>query len=368
MSASPSSPPVAPTADEAEQAAVAGALRTASAATLCVIVTEWFHMPLTYMSVISVYVVLDQTTAPAFQKGIERLVGRIVGVGYGALIAVFFRDSTALYLVVLATGQLAMYYVNASGRFAYSALQGGAFMAAVACTGLTAPQTVPLFALHMLEQVVLGVVVALAVAWMTAMPRALALEPGGTRWLPLRIDWLREAAMLTTSSMSTLFLTALLNLPAVPSLISAVILSLSPDRSTMRRKGRQRALGAVCGGAYGFASLALLHYQVHFLLLLALCFFGIFVAGYYTFASKEFGYVALQAGMTITMVLLGETNEVGSFETAVTRFIGVWVGLLNSLAAHFLWFGSEKDTAAGSSLARNTPCGTASFPMPVIPR
>src|SRR5262249_41701600 len=154
--------------------------------------------------------------------------------------------------------------------------------------------------------------VGMTIQWLTGGERSVAIQAAGPPLFPLRADWLRQSAMQTTAAVGTLAVASFVGLPVIPSTISAAIIAVSPDRPAMRRKGRQRALGVVVGGGYAFACLMLLHYLQQFALLLALSFAGAFVAGYYTKASKNYSYVALQAGLVIPMVLLGTANEVGT--------------------------------------------------------
>ncbi len=91
------------------------------------------------------------------------------------------------------------------------------------------------------------------------------------------------------------------------------------------------------GSLYAFAALVLLIQMPHFVLLLLLTFFGMFLAAYGTRASSAHSYVFMQMGMAIPMVLIGQNDELGSLATGWQRFLGVWAGLLASQTVEFLW-------------------------------
>jgi uncharacterized membrane protein YccC len=135
----------------------------------------------------------------------------------------------------------------------------------------------------------------------------------------------------------TLLVSAYFDLPAVPAAVSAVIIGMAPDRPAMVHKGWQRALGAVVGGGYAFVGLLILARLPYLGLLLTFVFVGMFLAAYFTKASQAYSYVALQMGMVVPMVLIGQQDELGHPWPAVQRFVGVWTGLSISLAVHWVW-------------------------------
>jgi uncharacterized membrane protein YgaE (UPF0421/DUF939 family) len=274
----------------------------------------------------------------AFQKGVERITGRVLGVFYGLILTLFLRDAPFLFLALMLFGQIVFFYVYASGRLAYAALMGGLFLGVVCAIGLAAPETVTTYARDLIIQVVLGVAMAFFVNWFSGAERILTIETGqGSLWPP-RLDWLNISAIVSTGQIVTMFVTVWLELPVLPTMISAGILGITAmTPQAMEQKGIQRALGAILGAAYATAALVLISYMPYFLLLFLLNFAGMFLAAYWTKASVKHSYAFLQMGMVMPMVLIGWTGMVGTIDTGIQRLIGVAVGLAAAEIVYLFW-------------------------------
>lgn len=331
----PVAPTTPPTGDPAT--ALGLGLRVAVATTLCLLLTEVFRLKMTSLAVYSAHLVMAQFTFSSFQKGIERIVGRVLGVAYGLVLVMLFRQTPMLYFLLLGLGMLGFFYVFAANRLAYTALNGGLFVAFMAVVGLTAPATAQVAAANLIQQIVIGVGVAFVVNWVSGEERQWTIAvPGQPLW-PLRGDWLSRAAMIATAQMGTLLATLLLDLPAVTTTISAAIIATAGDWRAMEYKAAQRAWGAAAGGGYALAAMFLLYLMPRFVLLLALVFAGMFLAAYFTRALKDWSYVALQAGLVMPMVLIGSSDSIGSLSLAYTRLEGVAIALAISEVVYFLW-------------------------------
>lgn len=321
---------------EQQSGHVIRALLVAIASCICLTITEVFHLSYSYTSVISVHIIMSNPATTIFQKGLERILGRVVGVYFGLALVMYLFEAPFLFLLVLAIGMLVFFYIYYSGRLSYTGLQGGAFVTIVVVTGLTAPEKAQSVADAMIQQIILGVVVALFLTALTGTETP-AFQTAGPPMLPLHLDWLNKAAMLTTAMFVAMGVTIWFDLPVVPSMISAALLGMAPDPAARLTKARQRARGAILGCLYAFAGLILLQQMPHFILFLLLTFLAMFFCSYYTRASKEHSYVFLQMGLAIPMVLIGQTNELGTLSTGFQRFLGVWAGMLASQAVEFLW-------------------------------
>src|SRR5262249_28417649 len=151
----------------------------------------------------------------SFQKGVERFVGRVLGLVYGLVLVWYFLDTPLLYFALLLAGQISACYIYLSGRLAYAALMAAIFMGVVALFGLTAPATAPSYVAASVVQLLLGEGVAFLVNYVTGAERTLALAVQGQPLVPLRRDWLNTSAMLSTGQVATMFWTLHLGLPAL---------------------------------------------------------------------------------------------------------------------------------------------------------
>ncbi len=159
--------------DEADNQAanVFRALLVAGASTLCLVATEVLHLGLTYMSVISVHIIMTNPSTTIFQKGLERILGRVLGVIFGLALVMYLRETPFLFLLILVTGMAIFFYIYFSGHLSYTGLQGGAFVTIIVVTGLTTPSQTLSTAESMIQQILLGVAIALLVTGMFAADR-----------------------------------------------------------------------------------------------------------------------------------------------------------------------------------------------------
>jgi hypothetical protein len=297
-----------------------------------------FHLKQGSLSVYSTHLVLSKFAFTAFQQGVERIVGRLLGIFYGLLLVLFLREVPPLYLLLMALGQLASCYVYLSGRLAYAALNAALFIGAVVAIGLTNPGNAVPYAWNVAVQLVLGVGVALLLNAVTGVERTVAIRAGGNPLWPLRADWLSKSAMLTVAQLGALLATVHLGLPVTPTMISAMTLGITPGGpGEVGKKGWLRVLGAVFGGGYAFLALALLVLMPCFPLLMALVFTGMFLAAYGTKVGGSLSYSFLQMGLVMPMVLIGSAEETASISTGLLRLVGIAVGLLIAEFVLLLW-------------------------------
>ena len=106
------------------------ALRVAGAAVVCLLLAEWWHLGHAALAVLTTYMVLAQYAYTAFQKGVERVAGRGLGIVLGLAIVTLFPNAPLVGMLVKAFALLAFFYVHFSGRLAYTFLNAGLFRSA----------------------------------------------------------------------------------------------------------------------------------------------------------------------------------------------------------------------------------------------
>ena len=138
-------------------AALAAGLRGAVAGALCVAVVEVLGLASGYVSVITVAVIVTETSKRPFQKGLERTLGRVGGVFCCTLLLMLFGDAPAVCLALVAAVLIPVCYVQASDHLAYSALLAAVFMSQTVAAGITSPRgTVAEAFLPMAAEILLG--------------------------------------------------------------------------------------------------------------------------------------------------------------------------------------------------------------------
>jgi uncharacterized membrane protein YgaE (UPF0421/DUF939 family) len=296
----------------------------------------------------------------SFQKGVERFLGRVLGLMYGLVLIWYFLDSPLLYFALLMGGQIAACYVYLSGRLAYAALMAAIFVSIVGLYGLTTPAAAPAYVASAAVQLIVGEGLAFLVNFVTGAERTLAIVVQGQPLLPLRRDWLNTAAMLSTGQMATMLWTLHLGLPTMPTMVSAMIIGITPGGNLARwRKAQQRWLGAFLAAGYSLAAVVLLAHMPYFPLLTLLVGFGLFLAAYLMKAIPAHSYTFQQMGMVVAMVLIGDRGEIGSIEKAVQRVAGIAIGLLSAGTIALVWPHTDIPSVAAPSPAPAAPADSA---------
>jgi hypothetical protein len=212
------------------------------------------------------------------------------------------------------------------------------FIGVMGSMGITTPGSAFRYAWFSILQLLLGELLAFVVNYVSGAERTVSLQIQGESLLPLRISWINTSAMLATGQLATMFATLFLELPVTPTMISAMIIGITPgDALAQWKKAWQRALGAVLGGGFALVVIVLLAHKPSLLLLIVLVFFGMFLASYLTKVSQANAYAYLQMGMVVPMVLIDAQGDIGSISKAVDRLVGVAVGLFVAGLVNLTW-------------------------------
>jgi uncharacterized membrane protein YgaE (UPF0421/DUF939 family) len=315
----------------------AHALRVSLATTLSLLVMAWFRLDYASLGAFTTWMSMIQYPVTIFQRGLERLLGRIAGILLGLGICVLFPDRPIVCLLLEGLAAGALFYVYYSGRLAYTFLNAGLYVAAIVEIGHSDPAGVTTSAWRITAAVAVGVVVADLFAWFSGMEHNLQVEPGGQSLLPLRPDWLNRSAVLVVTLILTQIATRWLRLPTEKAVISVLILMTAPDLQALVKKGELRLLGAFLGGLWALVAFVLLGLAPWLVLLAGLVFLGEFLAGYLARASTEYGYAGVQMGLVIPLVLVVNPNEFGSIGSVFQRLEGIVVAIAMALLVGGLW-------------------------------
>src|SRR5262249_7523365 len=158
-----------------------------------------------------------------------------------------FSHLPLLFGLFLALGLLAIFYLYASNRLAYAHLNGGLFMAYMAIQGITEPQNALSLAGSIVAQLLLGLFGVGVGRWVSGAEGSIAVVTRGEALWPLRLDWLNRSAEITTTQVAALLLGVTLDLPLIPTSISASMIAVVPDAPARHRKGLDRLLGVFLG-------------------------------------------------------------------------------------------------------------------------
>src|SRR6266853_1693234 len=86
------------------------ALLTAGGTAACLVLAEWLGLEHANLAVWTTYLVMAQYAFTRFQKGLERVVGRGLGILAGLVLTTWFHDTALLTLVLVAALLTAFFY------------------------------------------------------------------------------------------------------------------------------------------------------------------------------------------------------------------------------------------------------------------
>jgi len=185
--------------------------------------------------------------------------------------------------------------------------------------------------------VVLGVVVADMVSWLSGAERDFDIQLGEAPLFPLRANWLNQSLMLAVTALLTLLGAHALGLPPAIAAISVMVLTVTPHVQAMILKGELRLAGAFLATVWALGTFLLVGLVPHLALLAGLLFLGQFVAAYLTQTAGKYNYVGLQMGLVLPMLVVAPSVEFGSLTPAVQRVEGILLGMLTSVVVASVW-------------------------------
>ncbi len=307
------------------------ALRSGCAAALSLIVAEHFHLAYANLAVWTTHMVMNQIEFTSFQKGLERVVGRGLGIVVGLVLLTIFRNSMYLGFAFECLALMVFFYVFFSKRLSYTFLNAGLYVAVIMHIGRASPQSAAPEGWQMFVAVVVGVIVADLVMWLTRAEHDISIQAGGDALFPLDGNRLGQCAMLVATVAVSQLTVTYFDLPKSATLVSVMVLTVVPDLHQLLRKGELRLLGALLAMAFALGSLLLLVQMPHFALFVALLFLGSYLATYLARVGGSWAYAGVQMGLVLPMIMVVPADQFGTMTAAVARLQGVVIALGASL-------------------------------------
>jgi uncharacterized membrane protein YccC len=313
------------------------ALLTGIASVVCLVLAEVLHLKHNDLAVWTTFLVMAQYTFTSFQKGVERVVGRGVGIFAGLVLTNWFNEVPLATFAVIGVLLTACFYIYFSGRLAYTFLQAGLYLVAVFQIGHSDPTSALGEAEELFGAVVLGVAVADVINWLAGVEGDVSIDLGTAPLFPIRAEWINQSLMLSVTVLVTLVVAHAIDLPPSQSAISVLLLTITPHLQALIQKGELRIAGLALAVVWGVVTFALIGLLPYFPLFAALIFFAQFVATYLTLTAGDYAYAGQQMGLVVPMITVAEPTDFGSFSVAVQRLEGILLGLAASVAVAGLW-------------------------------
>ena len=312
-------------------------LATAIASAVCLILAEWIGLEHANLAVWTTFLVMAQYGFTSFQKGLERVVGRGLGILAGLILTTWFNETPLVVLGLIAVLLTSFLYLYFAGWMAYTFLQAGLYVVAVFQIGHAAPTHVVGESEELFAAIVIGVVVADLVNWLIGAEREVGIQLRGSPLWPLRREWLSQSLMLSVTVLFTLIAAHAVDLPAENAAISVLVLTVSPHLQALIQKGELRVAGLALATIWSLVTFLIIGLLPYFSVLVVLIFLGQFVATQLTQTAGKYAYAGLQMGLVLPMVVVAGPSVFGSILPAVERLAGIVMGLAVSVIVASLW-------------------------------
>jgi hypothetical protein len=316
---------------------VVQALRVAAAASIALVVSEWWHLPHTNLAVWTTHMVMSSHPHTTFQKGLERVVGRGGGILAGTLIASFLGEEKVLALGLESAGLLAFFYAHFCGRLAYTYQNAGLYLQAMLQLGAADPSVAWVNGGWMFLAIVVGVAVAYLVSWVTNAERDLSIVPGEGSLLPLRGEPLARAAQVTATILLAQYVFFALDMPPDANTYSLFMMSVIPDFQKMRERSGHYVGGILAGVAYAVPALLLLNRVPHLPMFVALVALGEYLASYLAQSKGNIQFVGTEMGMIFPLLLVVPFERVQSPYTTVYNIVALFTYTLIAVVVGWAW-------------------------------
>jgi hypothetical protein len=230
------------------------ALVTGLASAICLILASAWDLKQPNLAVWTTFLVMAQHSYSSFQKGVERIIGRGIGIFLGLVVVTWLNGMPLVVLMIVGVLLTAFFYLYFAGRLAYTFLQAGLYLVAVLEIGTAAPTTVFSEAKELFAAIVVGVVVADLVNWLVGSEGDLGLKLGDTPLFPIRGEWINQSVMLSVTVLVTLVGAHVIGLPPAQSAIFGDFGDCTDGGSPSAGADRERrtaAVGTIAGHAVG---------------------------------------------------------------------------------------------------------------------
>jgi len=303
------------------------------------------------------HVVMSAHSHTAFQKGIERIAGRGIGILVGTIIVSLFGEEKVLALGLEVVGLLAFYYAHFCGRLADTYGNAGIYLLAMLQIGDGDPNAAWVNGGWMFLAIVVGVVVADLVSWITNAERDLSVVEGEGSLLPIRAEPLGRAAQLTVTMLLAQYVFFALDMPSDAATYSLFLVSVIPDFQKMRDRTEYYVGGILAGVAYAVPSLLLVNRVLHLPTFVGLVALGEFLASYIAQSERNIKFVGIEMGLIFPLLLVLPLDRAQSPYTTVYNILALFVFTLIAVVVGWAWVAAgwvpEQIGGGGSRSARS---------------
>jgi uncharacterized membrane protein YccC len=305
-----------------------GALRTALAASLGVLVAFALHLDNPSWAGISGVVLIQSDRAATLARITDRMIGTLVGATIGYLGAGLAQNH--LMFLLLAGGFTGFtIYAQERAEHGYAFLLSGITAVLILFGSLVEPGKALDLAFYRGCEILVGIVVAAAVDYALAEPATRAATPPPRPGVFTRPVDHELAAIAITGGIAIALIPLIwetLDLPGLSQTPITAFVIVIAMRQEPGWRALTRAVGCLLGGVYGLVAMHLVGSA--FVPWLALLFIGLFLAGHIFHGGGDANYVGQQAGIAIVIAMVQGQAPSDDILPAIDRLIGVFGGVM----------------------------------------
>lgn len=300
------------------------ALATAVAVVVAVYIAMAMGLQQPYWAALSVMIISNVDRSALFTKGVLRVSATIIGVAGGYTIALWLegQDIAQAFVLMLAAG-IGIYGRQRSAygyAWFYAALS---FMLLMLCS-MTTPEQLYAFAHYRCYEIVIGVAVATLANW--------AIGPGEERSLHIKAtptgvaaeDALWQAMAGALGSILLVIAWVIFDLPQLTQVLVSSLIIIDSNPAVTRKRGFQRILGCIVGGATGLAIITL--NATNIIWWTSMLFLFSFLFARVHLGKSPNAYIGTQAaiGLLVTLVDAGPPTDIFA---PIDRLVGIMLGV-----------------------------------------
>jgi hypothetical protein len=185
--------------------------------------------------------------------------------------------------------------------------------------------------------IVVGVVVAYLVSWLTYAERDLSIVPGEGSLLPIRREPLGRAAQVTVTMLFAQYAFFALDMPPDANTYSLFMISVIPDYVKMRERTGYYVGGILAGVAYAVPSLLLLNRVLHLPMFVALVGLGEFLASYIAQSRGNIRVVGIEMGQIFPLVMVLPFEKIETPSMTFYTIIALVTFTLIAVVVGWVW-------------------------------
>lgn len=299
-------------------------LQTAFGVILAVVMALRLGLDDPWWSAMSAWVVANPDRTAMFAKALQRVLGTVLGLLTGLLLASLGNARPLLLLLGLACIGAICSRQRYLARYPYAWILGSMTALMVLVQAATGPNGLFSFAMNRASEILVGVAAATVVGLI-----ALAGKTPKDAPAPPKVDAEEVRAVTVCGAIvivTCLLAWQILNLPQPVQMAVSALVVLDRDVGTLRHRGKQRVLGCALGSVYALIAMAIAGDSM--LLWLGGLGIGIFLFSSLHQGGGPLAYVGTQGGIAVIIALVTGRTPPESMLPAIDRLSGAMLGVI----------------------------------------